>query len=470
MLNISPDNRVKAQDEIQKYSAFHSVYGLNFQRLFAYWLLGLLSVFLIFLFLPWTQNIQADGQVTTLSPEHRPQTVHATIPGRIEKWYVQEGQYVKKGDTIVFLSEIKAEYFDPDLLQRTKDQLEAQKQSLVVYRDQTGVLGSRITALQESRRFKLAQARNKLEQAKLKVQSDSMNLNAAQANFDIAQRQYDGGKALFDQDLVSLKDFETRKIKLQETTAKLTESQNKLMISRANLLNAQLDLSAIQNDYAEKISKAESDRFKAQSSQFASQEKIAKLENTYSNYERRAGFYYIQAPQSGYIVQAMTSGIGETVKEGASIVSIVPSGQELAVEMYVLPMDLPLLQKENKVRFIFDGWPALVFSGWPQLTFGTFGGEVFAIDRNISSNGKYRVLVAPDKDDIEWPEQLRVGSGAEAITLLNDVPIWYELWRRLNGFPPDFYNRQQKKDAQKEKKYGKAAKDMDFDVKAKDAK
>ncbi len=383
---------------------------------------------------------------------------------------MQEGQYVKKGDTIVFLSEIKAEYFDPDLLERTNDQLEAQERSLVAYRNKTEALSRQIAALRESLKFKLAQARNKLEQAKLKVQSDSMNLIAGEADFSIAKRQFKGGEALFKQDFISLKDFETRKIKLQQTTAKLTDFQNKLMISRAGLLNAQLDLSAIQNEYAEKISKAESDRFTAQSSQFASQDKIAKLRITYASYERRAGFYYVQAPQSGYIVQAMTSGIGETVKEGASIVSIIPSGQELAVEMYVLPMDLPLLQKKNKIRFIFDGWPALVFSGWPQLTFGTFGGEVFAIDRNISSNGKYRVLVAPDKEDIKWPEQLRVGSGAEAITLLNDVPIWYELWRRLNGFPPDFYNRQQKKDAQKEKKYGRPIKSMGFDVEVKDAK
>jgi hypothetical protein len=23
--------------------------------------------------------------------------------------------------------------------------------------------------------------------------------------------------------------------------------------------------------------------------------------------------------------------------------------------------------------------------------------------------------------------------------MLNDVPLWYEFWRQLNGFPPDFY-------------------------------
>jgi len=48
-------------------------------------------------------------------------------------------------------------------------------------------------------------------------------------------------------------------------------------------------------------------------------------------------------------------------------------------------------------------------------------------------------LVAPDPEDEAWPDALRVGSGANGFALLKDVPIWYELWRRLNGFPPDYY-------------------------------
>lgn len=51
----------------------------------------------------------------------------------------------------------------------------------------------------------------------------------------------------------------------------------------------------------------------------------------------------------------------------------------------------------------------------------------------------YRVLVAEDNDIKRWPDQLTLGAGAKGILLLKDVPIWYELWRNINGFPPDFY-------------------------------
>ncbi len=166
---------------------------------------------------------------------------------------------------------------------------------------------------------------------------------------------------------------------------------------------------------------------------------VTKMQNQYMNYSVRTGFYYITAPQNGYITQAIRSGIGETVKEGEELVSIMPSIYDLAVFIYVRPMDLPLINIGQPVRFMFDGWPTVVFSGWPNLSYGTFGGNVIAIDNFISENGMFRLLVAPDPNDEPWPDGLRVGSGASGMALLKDVPIWYELWRKLNGFPPDFY-------------------------------
>jgi hypothetical protein len=108
--------------------------------------------------------------------------------------------------------------------------------------------------------------------------------------------------------------------------------------------------------------------------------------------------------------------------------------------MYVEPLDYVLIDTGTVIRIQFDGWPALIFSGWPGLTFGTFGGKVVAKDR-FSTNGKFRILVAPDESDHPWPKELAVGGGAKCLALLKTVPIWYELWRQINGFPPDFYKQ-----------------------------
>ena len=121
------------------------------------------------------------------------------------------------------------------------------------------------------------------------------------------------------------------------------------------------------------------------------------------------------------------------------LVEIVPDKIQYAVELFVRPVDLPLVAKGQKVRFLFDGFPAIVFSGWPNASYGTFGGKIVAVENSVSVNGKFRVLVAEDPDDKPWPYQLKVGTGANGIALMKNVPVWYELWRNVNGFPPDYY-------------------------------
>jgi len=165
----------------------------------------------------------------------------------------------------------------------------------------------------------------------------------------------------------------------------------------------------------------------------------SKLQNQLSNYSQRQQFYFITAPQSGYVTKAVKKGIGEIVKEGTDIVTIMPDVYDLAVEMYLRPQDLPLIRPGDDVRLRFDGWPAIVISGWPEASTGIFSGNIVAIDRFISENGFYRIMISPNNEEKVWPKILRVGTGANSFILLNDVPIWYEIWRLLNGFPADFY-------------------------------
>ena len=158
-----------------------------------------------------------------------------------------------------------------------------------------------------------------------------------------------------------------------------------------------MEINRVKAEYADKISKAQSDKFTAESNQFDAEAQVTKLESDFTSYEMRNDLYYIRAPQDGFINKAIKGGIGETFKEGEQLVGIMPSNYDLAVEMFVDPIDLPLVHLNEKVRVQFDGWPAIVFSGWPNISYGTYGAKVVAIERFISSNGKFRVLLAPDE-------------------------------------------------------------------------
>jgi hypothetical protein len=144
------------------------------------------------------------------------------------------------------------------------------------------------------------------------------------------------------------------------------------------------------------------------------------------------------------ISQTLSNGVGITVKEGQSICTIVPSNVNLAVELFIKPVDMPLIEIGSPVQVIFDGWPTMVFSGWPEMTYGTFPGKIYAVDNVLNEKGYYRVLVKADDGKKPWPRELKIGVGSMSFMLLKRVPVWYELWRQLNGFPPDYYHNNRK--------------------------
>ena len=250
-------------------------------------------------------------------------------------------------------------------------------------------------------------------------------------------------------------------MKSQEDNAKLISQENKLSVSRQELANAELELSTIAADFQEKIAKAQSDRSSAVSYLADAGGEVSKLRNKISSVAVRQGLYVVRAPQAGYVVRSMKAGLGETIKEGESIATLQPSNPSVAVELYVQAMDVPLIQPGRTVRLQFDGWPAIQFAaGWPSASVGTFGGEVAVIDAVSSTNGKYRLLIRPKSQsgDHVWPRQLRVGSGVYGWVMLDNVPVWYELWRQVNGFPPkytDDMDKGNKADGKMDDKAGK---------------
>ena len=437
MLNISKKNPIT--EKIDQYSTIKSLANRPHYKILNKIIIYVSLLGVVILFLPWTQNISGSGAVTTLKPNQRPQTIQSAIAGRIEKWYVQEGDFVKKGDTILFISEIKEDYFDPNLVQNTKSQVDAKKMAGQSYGGKVTSLSAQINAIENERVLKLQQAQNKIRQGILKVKSDSMDLEAVKTQIKIANTQFSRSVTLNKEGLKPLTDVEEKRLKLQEVEAKIITQENKLLASKNELINAKVEINRISAEYAEKSSKAQSDQFTALSSQYDTEAQVNKLQNQYVNYQIRNGMYYIKAPQDGYVNRAIQSGIGETIKEGTQIVSIMPSKYDIAVETYVSATDLPLIHKGEKVRIWFDGWPTIVFSGWPNMSYGTFGGKIVAIENFISPNGKFRVLIAPDEKEEAWPKQVSIGSGAQTLALLDNVPIWFELWRTLNGFPPNYY-------------------------------
>ena len=416
-----------------------SIYRFDKNSKIGYWLLGILLFFVIILLLPWTQNISSTGNVTTLYQDQRPQQINTVIPGKIVKWYIKEGDIIKKGDTIIQLADTKDDYLDPDLVERTRDQLNSKEQELVFYNEKINAIKSQIDAIENNRELMIKSYENKIIQYKRKLISDSSEVVSAEVDYNIASEQLNRGKQMYNQGVISLVELERRTAQNNKALAVLTEKQQKLLNTRQEVTIINIEINSIRQEADDKIYKSRSEISTSRGNIAGTTGELAKNKNVLANYISRGNQKWLIAPQDGQIIKAKKSGINEIVKEGEMIVEMVPTKIDHAIELFIEPMDLILINPGQKIRMIFDGFPAIIFSGWPNNSYGTFAGRVSMVENNRNENGKFRILVVPDNEEKTWPKELKTGAGAKGFALLKTVPIWYELWRQINGFPPDYY-------------------------------
>jgi multidrug efflux pump subunit AcrA (membrane-fusion protein) len=425
---------------MEKFKSFNQIYLRDKGPATKPWLIGLGLILLGVLFLPWTQNIRAKGQITSLYQEQKPQKIYSPIAGKISRWWVKEGDFVEQGDTLAKISEIKAEYLDPKLISRTQEQLDAKKGTVSFYEQKVKSTEDQIANLRSSKALKQDQLTNKITALQQKLTGEKAELEAASNEYNLVKDQFERNQKMFKEGLISQTQFQQRNASMQNSLAKKTISENKVNQTLQEIQNTKIELRGVDQEYSEKMNKAEGEKFQSLGMIETGKGEIAKLENQVASYTIRDGMYYILAPQSGQVINAKKAGIGEILKDGEELLTVVPQNTNYAVEMYVRPVDLPLVSPGQEVRFIFDGFPAIVFAGgWPDQSFGTFPGKIRAVENNIDEKGMFRVIVVENPKDKKWPKQIKMGAGAQGIALLNDVPLWYELWRNINGFPADFY-------------------------------
>ena len=429
--------------------SLENIYHINKKSNVAKWFLFTFLAFVFIMFLPWTQNIKTQGNVNTLFQEQRPQKLNSPIPGRIIKWYVKNGDVVKKGDTILQISEIKDDYLDPLLVERTQEQVQAKKGVREYYNAKISTTENQIAAITAAKDLKLNQIKIKIAQLQNKLKAEQAELTAVNNELKIAQDQLNRQNKMYEEGLVSLTQLQQRNVSYQNALAKKTSAENKLAQTQQEIAAQNIEQNAIIQEYTEKLSKTEGDRFQSMGQVAGSTGDIAKLENQVATYKVRKGLYYILATQDGQITQLTKAGIGEIVKDAETIGIIVPKNIDYIAEIYVKPVDLPLIRENQKVMLTFDGFPAIIFSGWPNSSYGTFSGKIIAIENSISENGLFKAIVAEDKTQKRWPPNMKIGTGASGIAILNDVPIWYEIWRNINGFPPDYYQVNTQKNEKK---------------------
>lgn len=417
--------------------------------------------FAMVLIAPWQQSISGNGNVIAFDPLERPQTIEAPIKGRIVEWgeKIYENAHVKKGELIARIEDV-----DPNLMMRLEEQLvasesqvtaeqrllaanernlEAAKTIVTSYEDQ-------VRAYESVKQQVVAGAEAAIEAAKNKVDAELQQLQEHQASLAEARFDFERQKQLYEEDIVAQNKFQAAQRKYQEAQAKVRKTEAYVEAARNELVGKQRDRDAkeqkaqVDIDYANAtlrkaradVAKSESEIAKAESGLNKSQKVLSEMQTKVSRQQSQV----IEAPFDGFLTEIAPNQGSQMIKEGDPLCTIVPDTIDRAVQVWVSGNDAPLVIPGREVRLQFEGWPAVQFAGWPSVAVGTFGGEVISVDATDDKikKGKYRILVRPNPNDEPWPDDryLRQGVRANAWVLLEVVPLWYELWRNLNGFPP----------------------------------
>ena len=374
--------------------------------------------------LPWRQFVSGSGRVIAYNPLERSLTIEAPLPGKVHRSFVVEGQQVQEGDPLFEIVDN-----DPNLLANILQQ-----------RDSASARRDAAKTRVESLALQIGEQERALP---LAMEAAKTRLSAARFAADTARLQFDRFKALHadKRGLVSQRDFELTTLERDRTEAELQRSQ-------AELERTPVDLrAAIQGIIAQRDS--------ARADLASAEQSLTGLEIQISQTRMQK----VTSPRAG-IVFRLQSTEGTFLRAGSPLCTLIAQTDKPMVEAWLHGQDMPLvtaretgpkgqiLREGSPVRLQFEGWPALQMIGWPSLARGTFGGEVVLVDPTDNGKGKFRILVAEKQDVVQgqdgqatsvpWPGSrwLRQGVRANGWVLLQRVPLWFEVWRQLNGFPP----------------------------------
>ncbi len=410
-------------------------------RRYGWWSVRLLLIgLLLLMFVPWTQTITVTGQLSAYSPYERPQDIEAQITGRIKKWHVYEGVRVKQGELILELDDIDPNFLAPELLSLLEQQKVALEQTRTAALDRARQLEKRIGEMEKLVKAAVPSAEARVVEAENKVRAAEQRIIAAKVTYDTAELNVDRHRQLSTKGLVSQRELEVAIQAAIASKAELKGAEAQLKEAQQNMKALGFGRDQVSADVLQQLLKAEALRAEALASAAMAADQLASISLRVSNATQRRIYSRIVAPIDGTVVKMTQVGAGETVHQGDKLVRISPTSADKAAELVADGLDAPLLNPGRKVRLLFYGIPAIPLPAWPELMAGTYGGIIKVVDQVDDGKGNFRFWVVPDPQDRPWPEQIHVRQGTKVMgwVILNRVPLWYELWRRFNLFPPDY--------------------------------
>ncbi len=396
-----------------------------------------LILFLIaILFLPWRQTIDGEGFLIAYDPAERVQSVSAPIDGFIDTFYVSENEHVQKGTKLFDMIDLDKDY--RARVYKMKEDFEQQAQNT---EDELMILKQSKVSLFTQEKIRIELFNKRYLQAEEELKNLQLKHQAEKINYEVLFKRFTRIKQLYSQKIESKQNYENAENRYINAKTQLAKIEIDIGVQKRNLKIILQEQSQFIEEIQNKIRTLENSMLGVETRLNILKRNYEKHLTDIARYETSS----VVSQKEGYVMRVLENDKNTYIKKGQPIMRFAPDVGVGSILLRVSDFNMPLVKEGLSVRIRFHGWPVLHIAGWPGIRFGTFEGIIKKVDPVLHEEGFYYAYVVEDPKE-PWPshEELRMGTNATAWIALSTVPIWYELWRLMNAFPPKMVRPEKK--------------------------
>lgn len=282
--------------------------------------------------------------------EGRIHTISSKVPGTVRYVFVNDNQFVKKGDVLV---EIDTRDFD------------------IKVKEVSSGLDAESTRLSELR-YRLDTARQQFEEIKASVETAKANLDLQEANLRQAESDMKRAEDLLKEDVIPKERYEKTKTGYDVSLAQIKAAKENLKQAEARLVTQSALI---------KQTEASLEPQKAL---------IRQREASLSAAELNLSYTKVQAPTDGYITRKSVE-TGNQVQPGQPLLAVVPLDDIWIIANYK-ETQLERVMPGQKVKIKVDTYPGRTFNGRVEsIMAGT--GSVFSLFPPENATGSFVKVV-----------------------------------------------------------------------------
>lgn len=388
----------------------------------------LLIFLFIILFLPWRQTVTGEGELIALDPSERVQHISSPIDGFIERYHVKEDEYVKAGVKLFDMTDLDKAY--KTRVQNIKKDYEEQYGNT---KNEWDILQQKKESLIEQKKIEIDLYDKRYTQSLEQLKSLELKYEARKKSYEVNLIQYKRMKTLYSQKIESKRNYESAEKSYIASKAEMEKTEIEIDVQKRNLL-------IVQQEKKRFLEQMKSQIYTVENAILSAQTKLNALKREYERHLTEIARYAtssVISEKNGHVLRILKNDKNTYIRKGEQVLLFSPDITSRSILMRVSDFNMPLIKESLRVRIRFHGWPVLHIPGWPAIKFGTFGGIIKKVDPILHEPGFYYAYVVEDPNE-PWPsgKELKAGTKSTLWVALSNVPIWYELWRLMNAFPP----------------------------------